>query len=84
MSKFTGVPTTITSDSASEEPHDIVAVVSRHVALASHGDHQLRGACPLCGSPAPAFIVRPAHGTFHCLSCGEGGDPNRFLAKLPR
>ncbi len=70
--------------SASGDPGDIVAVVGRHVALAPHAGDRLRGDCPFCGSPAPAFIVRPAHGTFHCLGCGVGGDAARFAAAIDR
>ncbi|SFW88342.1 CHC2 zinc finger domain-containing protein [Amycolatopsis australiensis] len=82
--KFTGVPVPTATGSAFGEPGDIVEVVGRHVALAPHGDHQLRGDCPFCGSTAPAFIVRPDHGTFHCLSCGEGGNAARFAAAIDR
>jgi DNA primase len=78
------VPVTTAVSSAFGEPDDIVAVVGRHVALAPHADHRLCGDCPFCGSAAPAFIVRPAHGTFHCLGCGEGGDAFRFAAAMDR
>ncbi|WP_414639982.1 CHC2 zinc finger domain-containing protein [Amycolatopsis sp.] len=49
-----------------------------------HAGDRLRGDCPFCGSAAPAFIVRPAHGTFHCLGCGAGGDAARFAAEFGR
>ncbi|MEV6625605.1 CHC2 zinc finger domain-containing protein [Amycolatopsis sp. NPDC051106] len=81
---FTRVPATTIVDSAFGEPGDIVAVVSRHVTLAPHTGHQLRGDCPFCGSPVPAFIVRPAPATFRCLCCGKGGNAARFAAAIDR
>jgi DNA primase len=74
------VPVTTAVGPAPGEPGDFVAVVGRHVVLAPHASHRLRGDCPFRGSSAPAFIVRPTHGTFHCLGCGEGGDAARFAA----
>ncbi|WP_410595649.1 hypothetical protein [Amycolatopsis sp. lyj-23] len=29
-------------------------------------------------------MVRLAHGTFHCLGCGVGGDAARFAATIDR
>ncbi|MFI5591112.1 CHC2 zinc finger domain-containing protein [Amycolatopsis sp. NPDC051758] len=66
------------------EPRDIVAVVGQHVTLMPHTGDRLRGVCPFCGSAVPAFIVRPAHGTFHCLRCGQGGNATHFAAAIDR
>lgn len=73
--------TDVADGAAPDEPGRIVEVVTAHVALAAAGD-RLRGNCPFCGSRA--FVVRPAHGTFHCLVCGEGGDAARFAAVIDR
>jgi len=63
-------------------PGPIVALVGQYTESHPSGGHQLRGACPFCRSTA--FLVRPSHGTFHCLRCGEGGDARSFFAKINR
>lgn len=60
---------------------DIVLAVTAYTALRPHGlGDALCGTCPFCGSSA--FHVRPAHGSFHCFRCGEGGDSATFRARV--
>lgn len=63
-------------------PAGIAALVAQFTELCPSGTDQLRGTCPFCQSTA--FLVRPGHGTFHCLRCGEGGDARTFAAKIRR
>ncbi|GAA1315664.1 CHC2 zinc finger domain-containing protein [Saccharothrix xinjiangensis] len=62
------------------DPHDIVALVSRHVVLCPFTAGVLRGTCPFCGSTA--FQVRPGHGTYCCFRCGAGGDARQFATAI--
>jgi DNA primase len=57
---------------------DIVALVSRHVALKRAGK-TWKGLCPVHQEKTPSFTVNPARGIFKCFGCGEGGDAFRFL-----
>jgi DNA primase len=61
-------------------PGDITALVGRYTVLQPLGEHQLRGQCPFCGTAG--LRVRPNYGTFHCWSCGHGGDANVFTAHI--
>ncbi|WP_103349906.1 CHC2 zinc finger domain-containing protein [Amycolatopsis sp. CA-128772] len=58
----------------------IADLVAAYTPLSPLGKQQLRGNCPFCRSPM--FRVRPRHNTFHCFSCGAGGDARMFAAKI--
>lgn len=72
----------LASDAQPPEGDGIATVVARHTVLQPIGADRwvLCGVCPFCRSRA--FRVRPHHETFHCFSCGEGGDVPAFLAKI--
>lgn len=74
----------VTVASAQEPPGPgrIAEVVGHHTTLRPFGADQLQGKCPFCGSPM--LRIRPRHDTFHCFSCGEGGDAQAFVAKIER
>ena len=59
----------------------ITEVISSHVRLYNHKNLKI-GCCPFHKETAPSLIVYPAEGRFICLSCGESGDQNDFIAKL--
>ncbi|MGH2343816.1 MAG: DNA primase, partial [Chloroflexota bacterium] len=55
----------------------IETLVGESVALKRTG-RNLSGLCPFHKEKTPSFIVSPERGTFHCFSCGAGGDIFRF------
>jgi DNA primase len=70
------------SDQDKERVRDasrIEAVVGDYVALRRAGGGNLKGLCPFHEEKTPSFQVRPAHGTFHCFGCGQGGDVFEFV-----
>ena len=60
----------------------IEEVVGEYVALRRAGADSLKGLCPFHEEKSPSFHVRPAHGTFHCFGCGEGGSVFDFVMKI--
>ncbi len=56
-------------------------VVSPYVELKRSGS-SLKGLCPFHQEKTPSFYVRPSHGTFHCFSCGKGGDQFTFVMEM--
>lgn len=60
----------------------IEEVVGEYVALRRAGADSLKGLCPFHDEKTPSFHVRPAHGTFHCFGCGEGGSVLDFVMKI--
>ena len=60
---------------------DLAALVrSRGIELKAHGTKDLVGRCPFHNDQAtPNFIVSPAKGLFHCMSCGKAGNPIQFV-----
>ncbi|TKG57562.1 CHC2 zinc finger domain-containing protein [Prauserella endophytica] len=72
--------TTATATPDPSHGSDILAVVARHVVLREHAPGQWSGRCPFCSSTT--FRVRPAHGTYHCFGCGEGGTAPTFTARI--
>ena len=56
--------------------------IGEYVALRRAGAGSLKGLCPFHDEKTPSFNVRPAHGTFHCFGCGEGGDAIAFVMKI--
>lgn len=58
----------------------IAQLIGQYTVLNPLSEGQLRGDCPFCRSRM--FRVRPGHGTFHCFSCGVGGDARMFAAKV--
>ena len=60
----------------------IEEVVGEYVALRRAGADSLKGLCPFHDEKSPSFHVRPAHGTFHCFGCGEGGSVVDFVMKI--
>jgi DNA primase len=57
-------------------------VVGEYVALRRAGADSLKGLCPFHDEKSASFHVRPAHGTFHCFGCGEGGSVLDFVMKI--
>ena len=64
------------------ERNRIDEVVGDYVALRRAGAGSLKGLCPFHDEKTPSFNVRPAHGTFHCFGCAEGGSVVDFLMKI--
>ncbi|MCK2245207.1 CHC2 zinc finger domain-containing protein [Crossiella sp. S99.2] len=60
----------------------IADLIEQHTTLRPTVHGQLQGDCPFCNSTA--FVVRPAHGTYHCFGCGDGGDSRAFATKVQR
>lgn len=55
----------------------IETLVGETVTLKRTG-RNLSGLCPFHKERTPSFIVSPERGSFHCFSCGAGGDIFRF------
>ena len=73
------------SDADKERVRDasrIEVVIGDYVALRPAGSGNLKGLCPFHEEKSPSFHVRPAHGTYHCFGCGEGGDVFSFVAAI--
>ena len=60
---------------------DLVALVqSRGIELKKHGTRDFVGRCPFHNDQDhPNLIVSPAKGLFHCMSCGQAGNPIQFV-----
>jgi DNA primase len=60
---------------------DLVALVrSRGIDLKPHGSKDWIGLCPFHPDrETPNFIVSPAKGLFHCMGCGQAGNPIQFV-----
>ena len=60
---------------------DLVALVqSRGIELSKHGTKDWIGMCPFHGDKYTAnLIVSPAKGLFHCMACGQAGNPIQFI-----
>jgi len=63
------------------EAVDIVAVVSRYVALREAGG-QMVGLCPFHEDTKPSFSVSPTKQLFYCFGCGAGGNVFTFLTQI--
>lgn len=63
---------------------DIHALVAERVKLRKSGTGWMGGPCPLHGGGArtPCVSVLPDKGTWHCFSCGEGGDAFDWMQKV--
>ncbi len=62
---------------------DLVAVVSRHVALTRRGrEHQ--GLCPFHQEKTPSFTVNEQKGFYHCFGCGAHGTAIDFVMQHER
>jgi putative DNA primase/helicase len=60
---------------------DIVAVISRYVALKKDGPH-FRGCCPFHEEKTASFMVTPGKNIWHCFGgCDAGGDVIDFLVR---
>ena len=59
---------------------DIVQIVAEYVELRQRG-REFWGNCPFHNEKTPSFHVRPHLQTWHCFSCGEGGDVFKFIMK---
>jgi len=58
---------------------DLVELVqSSGVSLKRRGSN-LVGLCPFHEDTSPSFVVTPSRNLFHCLGCGQGGDPIEFV-----
>jgi DNA primase len=64
------------------ERNRIDEVIGEYVALRRAGADSLKGLCPFHDEKTPSFNVRPAHGTFHCFGCAEGGSVVDFIMKI--
>jgi len=62
------------------EHTDLVAVVSRHVALKGSGK-KLLGLCPFHQERTPSFTVDPEKQLWYCFGCQSGGNVFHFLMK---
>ena len=60
---------------------DLVAVVSRHLALRRVGSSWM-GLCPFHGEKSPSFSVSAEKGFFHCFGCGKSGDAITFVMEI--
>ena len=63
---------------------DLVALVrSRGIELKKHSAQHFIGLCPFHDDKnTPNFIVTPAKGLFHCLSCGNAGNSIQFVERI--
>ncbi|HDS29326.1 MAG TPA: DNA primase [Candidatus Acetothermia bacterium] len=62
---------------------DIVALISRYVALIPSGSG-MKGRCPFHKDDTPSMTVSQEKGLWHCFGCGEGGDAIAFFMKIER
>lgn len=60
--------------------HNILDVVSEHVALKKKGNSWL-GLCPFHNEKTPSFNVHEQKGIYKCFGCGETGDSISFIEK---
>lgn len=58
----------------------IVDVISSRITLKRSGA-VYKACCPFHREKTPSFTVNPAHESFKCFGCGEGGDVFSFLMK---
>jgi DNA primase len=63
------------------EATDLVALVSRHLALKRVGSSWM-GLCPFHGEKSPSFSVSAEKGFFHCFGCGKSGDAITFAMEI--
>lgn len=63
------------------EATDLVALVSRHLALKRVGASWM-GLCPFHGEKSPSFSVSAEKGFFHCFGCGKSGDAITFAMEI--
>lgn len=63
---------------------DLPALCQESIKLRKQGTGWMGGPCPAHGggSRTPCISVQPDKGTWHCFSCGEGGDAFDWLAKV--
>lgn len=63
---------------------DLPALCQETIKLRKQGTGWMGGPCPAHGggSRTPCISVQPDKGTWHCFSCGEGGDAFDWLAKV--
>ncbi len=62
---------------------DLVAIVSRHVALTRRGREHL-GLCPFHQEKTPSFTVNEQKGFYHCFGCGAHGTAIDFVMQRER
>ncbi|MGZ9034514.1 MAG: DNA primase [Rhodospirillales bacterium] len=62
---------------------DLVAVVSRHVALTRRGREHL-GLCPFHQEKTPSLTVNEQKGFYHCFGCGAHGTAIDFIMQYER
>lgn len=62
---------------------DLVAIVSRHVALTRRGREHL-GLCPFHQEKTPSFTVNEQKGFYHCFGCGAHGTAIDFVMQHER
>lgn len=60
------------------ERADIVAIISRTVALKKSGANHV-GLCPFHKEKSPSFTVNATKGLYHCFGCGASGTALNFL-----
>lgn len=62
----------------------ILEMVAEEVKLRKTGNGWMGGPCPIHkgGSRTPCLSVLPEKGSWHCFSCGEGGDAFDWLEKV--
>ena len=58
----------------------IVDVISSRIQLKRAGS-TFKACCPFHHEKTPSFVVNPAHESYKCFGCGEGGDVFSFLQK---
>lgn len=63
------------------EATDLVALVSRHLALKRVGSSWM-GLCPFHGEKSPSFSVSAEKGFYHCFGCGQSGDAISFAMEI--
>lgn len=57
---------------------DILDVIGEYISLKKRGANYF-GSCPFHTDKTPSFSVSPERNSFHCFSCGAGGDAISFL-----